>query len=181
MSLKQIINSQILNPESITFLANKLARVTGLVLAGIIIKNIASFLIRRSTRKLTKSKKRGQRVKTISDILINTATISINFAVFLLILTELGFNIIPLITGVGILGLAIGMGAKDLASDLIAGFFVLLENHFNVGDTIKASGVEGKVRKMSLRTVTLKDDSGRIHIVPNSLLKTVTKIKIDKK
>jgi len=173
-----------LNQETIVLISEKLVRILSLLIIAWIIEKVIKFVLKRSVKNLSKlktSKKKQKRLKTINSLIRNTSSVIINMTVFLLILAELGFNILPLITGVGILGLAIGMGAKDLASDLIAGFFILLENHFNVGDTIKAAGVSGKVKKMSLRTVILKDKNGNRHIIPNSALKTITKIRVKKK
>jgi len=115
------------------------------------------------------------RLKTLRSLIKNTARFVVNFTVFLLILTELGVNIAPLITGASIVGLAVGFGAKSLIADLIAGFFIILENQFNVGDRVKIGTSEGRVIRLSLRTTTLKDDQGRYHIIPNSAIKAVVK------
>jgi len=92
-----------------------------------------------------------------------------------MILAELGVNIAPLVTGAGIIGLAIGFGAKSLAADFIAGFFIILENQFNVGDEIEINKNKGRVIKISLRTATLIDKDKKVYIVPNSSIKTVVK------
>ncbi|MFC1727608.1 mechanosensitive ion channel family protein [Patescibacteria group bacterium] len=127
------------------------------------------------------SVRQKQRVKTISNLIINSAKIVINFLAFVMILSELGVNITPLLTGAGILGLAVGFGAKSLVSDIIAGFFIIFENQFNVGDKIKAANHEGKVVKITLRTITLRDKDKIRHIIPNSAIKTVTKLPQPKK
>ncbi len=160
----------------------RILKIATIIIAGWVIQRFAIFSLKKLRRKVGKSKSETvaqtkQRVKTITSLLINTVKIIVNFTSVLLILSELGFNILPLITGVGIFGLAIGIGAKGLASDLIAGFFVLFENQFNVGDQIKvANSISGKVTKISLRTIALKDKDGNIHLVPNSSLKVITKI-----
>jgi len=173
-----------ISQENLFLVSEKLIRISSLLVIAWIIKKAIKLILKRSIKnfgEVDANKKKEKRLNTINSLIKNTSSIVINMTVFLLILAELGFNILPLITGVGIFGLAIGMGAKDLASDLIAGFFILLENHLNIGDTIRASGVSGKVRKMSLRTITLRDSNGDQHIIPNSALKTITKIKVKKK
>ena len=115
------------------------------------------------------------RLKTLRSLIKNTARFVVNFTVFLMILTELGVNIAPLITGASIVGLAVGFGAKSLIADLIAGFFIILENQFNVGDHVKIGSSEGRVIRLSLRTTILKDNQGRYHIIPNSAIKAVVK------
>lgn len=121
--------------------------------------------------------KKRQRIKTLTSLLVNTTALAINATALLLVLTELGINITPLLTGVGILGLAVGFGARSLVADFIAGFFILLENQFNLGDEVNlGSGWAGKVTKISLRTTTLKDKEGKIYIIPNSQIKAVVKL-----
>ena len=117
-----------------------------------------------------------KRVKTLFSLLTHTSALIINATALFLILTELGVNIAPLLTGVGILGLAVGFGAKSLVADFLAGFFILLENQFNIGDEVNLGGNwQGKVIKVSLRTTTLKNKEGKIYIIPNSAIKAVIK------
>jgi len=73
----------------------------------------------------------------------------------------------------GIIGLAIGFGAQTLVKDAIAGLFLLLESHYDIGDRVKLSGVEGEVIALSLRRTTLWSDDGAVHTIPNGSI-TVT-------
>jgi small conductance mechanosensitive channel len=73
----------------------------------------------------------------------------------------------PILAGAGVLGLAISFGAQSLVKDVIAGFFVLLENQFAVGDIIQAGSKSGVVEKMNLRIVQLRDLEGVLHTIPN--------------
>jgi small conductance mechanosensitive channel len=86
-------------------------------------------------------------------------------------------NITPLITGAGILGLAFSFGAQTLVKDLIAGFFIILENQYNVGDQVKLNTEEGVVDKITLRATVLKDKKGNLIYIPNSEIKKVVVIK----
>jgi small-conductance mechanosensitive channel len=74
----------------------------------------------------------------------------------------------------GIAGLAIGFGAQTLVKDVINGFFILLENQYDIGDNIRVAGVKGTVEAMSLRSTVLRDEDGTIHIIPNSEIKIVS-------
>jgi len=170
----------IYDPYLITLIWQKAVRIIFLILGAIIVnKLIAAFLrkIRFFTSKVGERINPGQqeRLKTIRLLIKNTSKFIINFIVLMMILSELGINITPLLTGAGILGLGIGFGARTLVSDLIAGFFIILENQFNLGDTIQIDKSKGKVIKISLRTITLKDKDKNIHIIPNSNIKTVIK------
>lgn len=114
-----------------------------------------------------------QRVDTLESISKNIISITIFTSAILASITYLGFNITPLLTGAGILGLAISFGAQTLVKDLIAGFFILFENQFNVGDTIKIDAFEGVVYKITLRTTLLRDADGHFVYIPNSNIQTV--------
>jgi small conductance mechanosensitive channel len=80
----------------------------------------------------------------------------------------------PVLAGAGVLGLAISFGAQSLVKDFIAGFFVLLENQFAVGDTIQAGGKSGTVERMTMRIVQLRDHEGVLHTIPNGAIGAVS-------
>jgi small-conductance mechanosensitive channel len=155
------------------------------ILSVLIAALASQWLVRLILRKFQRTIKqvpyesiqaRRQRIRTLVSLISTTATLVINLIAVLLILTDLGFNILPILTGIGFLGLAFGLGARALIADLIAGFFILLENQYNVGDEVElAPKAIGKVSKISLRTTILKDKEGVIYIVPNSAIRVVTK------
>ncbi len=104
------------------------------------------------------------------------------FLISLMVLLKIwGLDPTPLIASAGIIGVALGFGAQTLVKDLISGFFILLENQFNVGDYVKIADAEGEVKKMTLRATYLEDENGNLHIIPNSSIITVTRIKKNKK
>ena len=119
---------------------------------------------------LTAAEKRGQ---TIAQLLRSVGGASI-IVVALLLTLNLFIDIGPLLAGAGILGLAVSFGAQSLVKDLIAGFFILFENQFAVGDVVEVAGKGGVVESMSLRVVQLRDLEGRIHVVPNGQIGVVT-------
>jgi small conductance mechanosensitive channel len=92
----------------------------------------------------------------------------------LIVLSELGINIAPLLAGAGIVGLAIGFGAQTLVKDLLTGFFVLLENTINIGDWVLLGGHDGQVEGLTIRHVTVRDIYGNLHTVPWSSVVTIT-------
>jgi small-conductance mechanosensitive channel len=133
--------------------------------------------IRSATKQLGKKNliQQEARVQTMRNLIVSSARIVINFIVIVMILAELGADITPLLTGAGIIGLAVGFGAKNLVSDLIAGFFFIIENQFNIGDMVQIGSSTGKVVRLTLRTVTLRDEEKKIHIIPNSNVKFLIK------
>lgn len=115
-----------------------------------------------------------KKVKTHISILAsvgNTAILSIGI---IMILNELNINIVPLIAGVGILGLAIGFGAQALVKDFITGFFMLLENQYDVDDFISIGGKSGTVESVTLRVTRLRDYEGKVHFIPHGGIGEVT-------
>src|SRR5699024_6900864 len=74
----------------------------------------------------------------------------------------------PLLAGAGVLGLAIGFGAQSLVKDVINGLFIQLENAMNEGDVVTMAGLTGKVEKLTIRSVCIRDRSGVLHTVPYS-------------
>jgi small-conductance mechanosensitive channel len=109
----------------------------------------------------------------VDSFLIRTSNTVITFATGMVVLSEIGVNVAPLIAIVGIVGLAVGFGAQNLVKDPIAGVFLLLENHYDIGDRAKLGAVEGEVVGVSLRRTTLRDDRGGVHTIPNGSI-TVT-------
>lgn len=119
------------------------------------------------------------RIKTLSTILKNTSGFAIILAATTMSLSKLGINIAPILAGAGVVGLAIGFGAQTFVKDVVTGFFIFSENQFNIGENIQVAGIKGIVKEIKLRTTILVDDSGNSHIIPNSLISTVSKFKKD--
>ncbi len=110
---------------------------------------------------------REQRAQTLGQIMRGTGLVLIALIAGTMILGELGLNIGPIVAGAGIVGLAVGFGAQTLVRDVIAGFFILLENQFSVGDSIQVDDIGGGVEKMTLRATFLRDIDGTLHVIPN--------------
>ena len=91
-----------------------------------------------------------------------------------LILSELGIAVAPILGAAGVIGLAVGFGAQSLVKDYFAGFFILLENQIRQGDVVDIAGKAGLVEEVTLRYVQLRDYEGNVHIVSNGLITTVT-------
>jgi small conductance mechanosensitive channel len=118
---------------------------------------------------------RGQQVRTVAGVIRSVGVFLIVFLTGTYVLNE-GFhiNIAPLLASAGIAGLAIGFGAQTLVKDVINGFFILAENQFEIGDTIKAAGVGGVVEEITMRRTLLRDGDGTLHIIPNGSINIVS-------
>jgi small conductance mechanosensitive channel len=123
---------------------------------------------------------RSQRVRTLLPLLHNAFLIFLIVVVALIVLSEIGLNIAPLLAGAGVIGLAIGFGAQTLVKDVITGIFILFENTIAVGDVIDlGGGHSGLVEAFSIRTVKLRDSAGGVHTVPFSNVTTVVNMTKD--
>lgn len=114
-----------------------------------------------------------QRARTLTDVVGDLMRVLIVGIGVSTIFSQLGIDLGPLLVAAGIGGIAIGFGAQSLVKDVIAGFFILLENQIRVGDVVNIAGVGGLVEDVGLRTITLRDLSGNVHIVPNGAIDKV--------
>lgn len=113
------------------------------------------------------------RERTLLTIFRNAIAITIIVMTAMIVLSEIGINIGPLIAGAGVLGLAIGFGAQKLVQDIITGVFIQLENAINAGDVVTAAGVTGTAEKLTIRSLGIRDLSGTYHLIPFSSVDTV--------
>ncbi|MDH5781695.1 MAG: mechanosensitive ion channel family protein, partial [Dehalococcoidia bacterium] len=94
--------------------------------------------------------------------------------VIMMVLSEVGLNVTPVLAGFGIAGIAIGFGAQYLIRDLIAGTFIILENQYRVGDVARVADITGLVEEVTLRKTVLRDLDGIVHHVPNGEIRAAS-------
>ncbi|UXN74758.1 mechanosensitive ion channel [Devosia sp. A8/3-2] len=114
------------------------------------------------------------REKTLLNLFKNAFTIAPVVFGLMLALAQIGVNIAPLLAGAGVIGLAIGFGAQKLVQDIITGIFIQFENVMNEGDVVEAAGKSGVVEKLTIRSVTIRDMSGTVHLIPFSSVDRVS-------
>lgn len=108
------------------------------------------------------------RVRTLLPMIRNTIFIGFSLVVGLVVMSEAGFNVAPLLAGAGIFGVALGFGSQTLVKDFLTGLFIVVENTIAIGDVVKLGVHSGTVEAMSMRTLRLRDVDGSLHIVPFS-------------
>jgi small conductance mechanosensitive channel len=155
---------------AVTSLASILAIVVIAAVAWIAIASWVDYWLSPKTG----SGEPSARQRTLLALFRNAAAVVIVTMAGMILLTELGINIGPLLAGAGVLGLAIGFGAQKLVQDIIGGVFIQLENAINTGDWVDAGGISGTAERLSIRSVGLRDISGTFHIVPFSSVDTVS-------
>ncbi|MBS1816504.1 MAG: mechanosensitive ion channel family protein [Acidobacteria bacterium] len=132
--------------------------------ANLAIEHLQQQLAHRHTRADLEWQRRAS---TLGGILSSAVTVTVWFLAGLMFLRELGLDVVPLLTGAGIAGLAIGFGAQNLVRDVISGFFLILEDQVRVGDIARINGVSGVVEQINLRTIVLRDNEGAVQVFPN--------------
>ena len=118
-------------------------------------------------RDIATTTRRGQRAKTMGDLLKSLVTGVLVAIIGTMMLSELGVDIAPIIASAGIIGIALGFGAQSLVKDFLSGIFMIVEDQFGVGDVIDLGEASGTVEAVSLRVTRLRDVNGTVWYVPN--------------
>lgn len=116
---------------------------------------------------------RAKRARTLAAVITKVATALVVGIAVLMVLRELHVDIAPVLTGAGIVGLAVGFGAQTLVRDIISGFFLILEDQVRVGDVAAINGIGGLVEELNLRTIVLRDAEGTVHVFPNGSINSL--------
>ena len=140
-------------------------------------KGIRSFRIYMAERKANPQEK--QRLETLGRVFRYVANVLVTALAGMLVFTELGISIAPILATAGVLGLAVGFGAQSLVKDYFSGLFLLLEDQIRHGDVVEAGGKAGLVEEVTLRYVRLRSYDGNVHYVPNGQIDTVTNMTRD--
>ncbi len=154
-----------------------------LILLLIIVLRVTSSLVRRLKSILLKrmvyreeepDMEAEKRLNTLMGVLRKIISVVVWTIFIMIFLEKININIIPILSAAGIVGLAVGFGAQELVRDFISGFFILLEDGIRAGDVVTLNGTTGTVEKMELRTITLRDSMGVVHIFQNGKVNTIS-------
>src|SRR5262245_2516819 len=153
-------------------------RVLLIAVCGYVIVHVEGVVVQRFQRRISQGAgldmmERAKRARTLGNLIQNVVGVTVVMIAGLMILRELDVDIMPVLTGAGIVGLAIGFGAQTLVKDVLAGFFLILENQVRVGDSVVINGTAGVVETINLRTIVLRDVEGAVHIFPNGGVNTL--------
>ncbi len=142
-----------------------------------------SYLLRIVTRHMIRAAEqhaaghgRVAQVKTLAGIIRTTGTTIITVIAVLMILKTVDIDLGPLLASAGIAGIAIGLAAQNIVKDMLNGLLILVEDQFNVGDTVRLAGFSGVVEAITLRKTTLRDADGTLYVIPNSQIASVANL-----
>src|SRR5271169_4952115 len=169
--------------DTFDFVRHQVPRIVAVLVIAFILTRLLKVMARHlsnlSSSQGLPSAVRSQQLRTLSSVIHSVGLFIIMFVAALQILPLLGINMGPLLASAGIAGVAIGFGAQTLVRDLINGFFILVENQYDIGDTIQIAGVQGAVEAMTVRRTVLRDGNGTVHNVPSGEIKVVSNLTRD--
>lgn len=119
-------------------------------------------------------REKAQRFKTLSGVIMVVVLVAVWSVVILTIMGVWGIPMAPFLAVGTTIGIAVGFGAQDVVRDVIAGFLILVEDQYSVGDVVEIAGVSGSVEKIRLRTTVLRDLDGNVHHVPNGQIRVAS-------
>jgi moderate conductance mechanosensitive channel len=149
-------------------------KIVFILLVAFLLNRFAKSFIRKLIIKGVKDGSKEateKRQKTLIMIFSGALRVFIYLAAIMMVVSELGINIGPVLAGAGILGVALGFGAQYVVRDFLAGLFIILENQYRVGDVICLDGTCGSVENIDLRKTVLRDLDGTVHFIPNGSVK----------
>lgn len=156
------------------WLSQHLASLAGLTIVAVVLLLSLMIMIPKIVHRVVVASKDEQteeekqkRTDTLISVIITALEIGIIFVYLVMVLSEFNFNVTAILTGAGVLGLAVGFGAQSLVKDIIAGLFVITENQYRKGDWVKIADVDGTVEEINLRRTILRNFDGVTHVVPN--------------
>jgi small conductance mechanosensitive channel len=143
-----------------------------------LIDSLQIFLVSRDSSEMGLLE-RKKRIQTLGQLLRVVATLLVAGVATLMTLSLFSVDIRPILTGAGIAGLAVGFGAQNLVRDIIAGFFLILEDQVRLGDVVSINGKSGLVEAIRLRTIALRSQDGTVHVIPNGVINELSNMTKD--
>lgn len=166
------------NEQAIIWLREHGVAILFIVVASIVLYYLLGVITTTLSKRIQaldgiEDSEMDRRTKTIFRVIHSTGAVVIIGTTIMMLLSELGVAVTPVLASVGFVGLAFGLGAQTLVKDVIAGLFILIENHYTVKDVVEIGGITGTVEHMTLRATELRDLYGTVHIIPNGEIRTV--------
>jgi moderate conductance mechanosensitive channel len=154
--------------ELMVAVGENLLQILAIIIVYFIAKKIGNKLVKRSFDRLAKKDEISiQRVKTLESLSFNIVTYVFGFIAIVMIFEVFGLDTKTLIAGAGVLGLAIGFGAQGLVSDVVTGFFLLVEKQIEVDNYVTMAGYSGIVEEVGLKTTKVRGFDGTLNYIPN--------------
>jgi moderate conductance mechanosensitive channel len=157
-----------------------LGRVAVLLLLGIGMEVAARVLVPRVTARVSQRAsqiidlERRQRSATVVKFTTSVVRLVLWTIVFVSLLSEININIGPILAGAGVMGAALAFGAQNIIKDYLAGFFILLENQYTLGDVVRIGALSGTVEEITMRITVLRGVDGAMHVIANGTIQAIS-------
>jgi moderate conductance mechanosensitive channel len=171
-----------LQTKLVIFVEDKLPTILVILAVIFVLQRLVLFFVKRLHKRadaLVGNFHRAAQIRTMASIFRATAYGVLGFIAFLQILNVFDIPYQPLLASAGILGIGIGLGAQSIFKDVLNGIFILVEDQYNVGETVSISGLKGTVEALSLRSTRLRDGDGTLYTIPNGQIATVSNLSRD--
>lgn len=155
-------------------IANASARVIAIWIVAMVVVEACALIIHRYSLKPDAQGEVPKRRKTVLPLLVSVVRYGVYFIAAVTALNVVGVDTTAILAGAGIVGIAIGFGAQHLIQDFVAGFFILFEGYFWVGDWVETGEYKGIVESITLRSTWVRDPDGMVHIIPNGEIRVLT-------
>ena len=168
--------------DVLNFVQHGVPKIVIALLLAFIAQQILAFFVKRMRKRATAmvgNAHRAAQLRTLAGIIRATGYALIASYIFIQVLGALDVPLGSFIAAASVIGLGISFGAQSLFKDMLTGIFILLEDQFAIGDTIKIAGLQGTVEHLTLRMTKLRDGDGTLYIVPNSQITTVSNLSRD--
>jgi small-conductance mechanosensitive channel len=135
---------------------------------------LAEYIVRPRLSAQGEAREMGRKLRTLIPLVQTILKVVVVFIAVLVLLEQINVRTAPLLAGLGLFGLAVGLASQSLIKDVINGLFILFEDSISVGDVATLRGISGVIEKITLRAVVLRDLQGDVHVIPNSTIDLVT-------
>jgi small conductance mechanosensitive channel len=175
--LGRVIDGWAIDGEAFT--RNRLPHLLVVAVIGFVLSRLLRIVTARMVRIAERHAPEPvhvSQVKTLAGVIRTTGLAVIGLIVSMQALDAVGINLAPLLASAGVAGIALGLAAQNIVRDMLNGVLILIEDQFNVGDTVRLAGLAGTVEAMTLRKTTVRDADGTLYVIPNSQITTVANL-----
>jgi len=160
-----------------------LLHILGIVVAAIIINRLlrlaTNLMVKPASSQARTAQAREQQTRTLADAVYSAGNKVVWALALLMLAQEFGINVTPIVVLAGLASLAIGFGAQNLVRDVIAGFYIILEDQYGIGDTIQTADTIGRVEHLTMRRTVVRDGRGALVTIANGDIRTVGNLSRD--
>ncbi len=164
---------RVLRPKGENHLGQHIVQCIGIFFVTRVVIELSTVLLNEAFDMYNEDRQEDQMGKTLVPLLQSICQYGLYFASGLMMMGVMGLPTQSILAGAGILGLACGLGAQSLVTDVVSGFFILFENQYLVGDIVQICDAQGRVEAVSIRHTQVRDEQGKLYIIPNGQIKSV--------